>query len=103
MTALFVCVSQNKEDASQTRFALEFGEQFCKLEKHSRRKEQRAPAGSADHMRQRTQRALAECQSKLRANNNNNNNKCSNDKYTTVRQAMVRDCQHILEVLSHFE
>jgi kinesin family protein 4/21/27 len=31
MTAIFVCISQAPDNASQTRFALEFGEQFAKL------------------------------------------------------------------------
>lgn len=91
---MFVCVSQDVGSASQTRFALEFGEQFAKLDL----RERKVPVERLAEMRRCAMEVLVESRGKLEGGGIK-----LAEKFRVIREAMVRDCTHLLDVHSHFE
>ena len=108
MTAVVICVSQASDNASQTRFALEFGEQFSKLCHRTKK----APVEGLEKVRKHAVKVLVESEAVLLDKKKKRREKkevdgkkgmAEEDMFTVVRQALVRDSKHILDVLERLE
>lgn len=89
LTALFVCVSQAPTNASQTRHALELGQEFSRLTMDRLRP---MPAVPLQKMQRAAEACLAENQPSLQRS-------VSDNRFVVRRQAMARDAMSRLQVL----
>ena len=93
LTFVFVCLSQAPANASQSVFAMDFGQKFSQLQikrRKVRAKSRVKMLSKIENDLKSNQRALAT--SKAAATN----------KYSLIRAAMVRDCETMLRVYTRF-
>ena len=88
LTACFVCISQAMSNKGESRNTLDFGERFSRLSIHRRKVEEKL-----------TDEIEKDCNNLIKDNRSHMKTTSANNPYLIMREAQIRDCEHILHVI----
>ena len=88
LTACFVCISQAISNKGESRNTLDFGERFSRLSIHRRKVEEKL-----------TDEIEKDCNNLIKDNRSHMKTTSANNPYLIMREAQIRDCEHILQVI----